>query len=126
MLHGDLHHDNILQNGNYWVVIDPKGLIGEPAYEVSSFIRNSIPELLNHADAPNIIHNRVTRFAAALELPERRIIFIDLQMNKLIIILAADFFCYCCFSCARWVIDYNYFTHPHPLNLLQAQPLTLQ
>jgi streptomycin 6-kinase len=74
LLHGDLHHDNILQNGNDWVVIDPKGVIGEPAYEVAAFIRNPIPELLTHADAPNIIHNRVTRFAEALELPSQRIL----------------------------------------------------
>ena len=50
LLHGDLHHDNILQNGDDWLVIDPKGVIGEPAYEVAAFIRNPIPELLNHAD----------------------------------------------------------------------------
>jgi streptomycin 6-kinase len=25
LLHGDLHHDNMLQNGDGWVVIDPKG-----------------------------------------------------------------------------------------------------
>ena len=74
LLHGDLHHDNILQNGEDWLVIDPKGVIGEPAYEVAAFIRNPIPELLTHDDAPNIIHNRVTRFAEALELSERRII----------------------------------------------------
>jgi streptomycin 6-kinase len=74
LLHGDLHHDNILQNGEDWLVIDPKGVIGEPAYEVAAFIRNPIPELLNHIDAPNIIQGRVTLFAAALELPERRII----------------------------------------------------
>jgi len=74
LLHGDLHHDNILQNGEDWLVIDPKGVIGESAYEVAAFIRNPIPELLNHDDAPNIIQGRVTRFAAALELPERRII----------------------------------------------------
>lgn len=73
-LHGDLHHDNILQNGNDWVVIDPKGVIGEPAYEVAAFIRNPIPELLTHDDAPNIIHNRVIRFAELLELPSQRII----------------------------------------------------
>jgi streptomycin 6-kinase len=73
-LHGDLHHDNILQNGNDWVVIDPKGVIGEPAYEVAAFIRNPIPELLNHADAPNIIHNRVIRFAELFELPPQRIL----------------------------------------------------
>lgn len=74
LLHGDLHHDNILQNGNDWLVIDPKGVIGEPAYEVAAFIRNPMPELLNHVDAPNIIHNRVTCFAEALKLSERRII----------------------------------------------------
>ena len=74
MLHGDLHHDNILQTANNWVVIDPKGVIGEPAYEVAAFIRNPIPELLNHADAPNIILNRITRFSEALKLSERRII----------------------------------------------------
>ena len=74
LLHGDLHHDNILQNGNNWVAIDPKGVIAEPAYEVAAFIRNPIPELLNHADAPNILHNRVTRFAELLELPSQRIL----------------------------------------------------
>jgi streptomycin 6-kinase len=74
LLHGDLHHDNILQNGYDWVVIDPKGVIGEPAYEVAAFIRNPMPELLNQADTPNIIFNRITRFAEALELPSQRII----------------------------------------------------
>lgn len=74
LLHGDLHHDNILKNRDDWVVIDPKGVIGEPAYEVAAFIRNPIPELLHHADAPNIIHNRVIRFAELFELPPQRIL----------------------------------------------------
>ena len=74
LLHGDLHHDNILQNGNDWLVIDPKGVIGEAAYEVAAFIRNPMPELLTHDDAPNIIHNRITRFAEFLELPSQRIL----------------------------------------------------
>lgn len=73
-LHGDLHHDNILQKGDDWVVIDPKGVIGEPAYEVAAFIRNPIPELLNHADAPNIIHNRIAHFSKLLDLPSQRIL----------------------------------------------------
>lgn len=33
-----------------------------------------MPELLNYADALNIIFNRVSRFAAAIELPSQRII----------------------------------------------------
>ncbi|SPR13427.1 aminoglycoside phosphotransferase family protein [Orientia tsutsugamushi] len=28
LLHGDLHHDNILQNGEDWLAIDPKWVIG--------------------------------------------------------------------------------------------------
>ena len=38
LLHGDLHHDNVLANGNDWVVIDPKGVIGDPIHEVWTFI----------------------------------------------------------------------------------------
>jgi streptomycin 6-kinase len=38
LLHGDLHHDNILQNGEDWLVIDPKGVIGSPINEVWAFV----------------------------------------------------------------------------------------
>ena len=74
LLHDDLHHDNILQNGNDWVAIDPKGVIGEPAYELAAFIRNPIPELLTHDNVQNVIHNRVTRLAGLIELPSQRIL----------------------------------------------------
>ena len=74
LLHGDLHHDNMLQNGDDWIVIDPKGVIGEPAYEVAAFIRNPIPELLVLNNAASIISYRIARFAEILELPERRIL----------------------------------------------------
>lgn len=74
LLHGDLHHDNILQNGNHWMVIDPKGVIGEPAYEVTAFIRNPIPDLLDQEHADHIILNRASCFAKMLGLPESRIL----------------------------------------------------
>jgi len=74
LLHGDLHHDNMLQNGDDWIVIDPKGVIGEPAYEVAAFIRNPMPELLMHKDVSTIIDNRITQFAKILTLSKQRII----------------------------------------------------
>lgn len=74
LLHGDLHHDNILQNGDDWIVIDPKGVIGEPAYEVAAFIRNPVPELLALKHAASVISHRITRFAEILEIPERWIL----------------------------------------------------
>lgn len=41
LLHGDLHHDNIIQDGNVWKVIDPKGVIGHPLNEVWAFIKDA-------------------------------------------------------------------------------------
>ena len=59
LLHGDLHHENILKDGDNWVVIDPKGIIGDVAYEVTVFIYNPIPQLLESGDAVSIIITRI-------------------------------------------------------------------
>lgn len=40
ILHGDLHHDNILFAGDKWLAIDPHGYIGPAAFEVGAMIRN--------------------------------------------------------------------------------------
>lgn len=37
VLHGDLHHDNVLKQGNHWVAIDPKGIIGDPEFDAAAF-----------------------------------------------------------------------------------------
>lgn len=40
-LHGDLHHDNVFKGKDgVWRVIDPQGLIGDPAYEVANIFGN--------------------------------------------------------------------------------------
>jgi streptomycin 6-kinase len=73
LLHGDLHHDNIISNGDEWLVIDPKAVIGEPAFEVAAFIRNPIPELLERDDCFEIIKTRINYFAELLNLDAQRI-----------------------------------------------------
>ncbi len=73
LLHGDLHHDNIINNGDEWLVIDPKAVIGEPAFEVAAFIRNPIPELLDVDDCFEIIKARINHFAELLSLDAQRI-----------------------------------------------------
>jgi streptomycin 6-kinase len=41
LLHGDFHHDNILLgNEGEYVIIDPKGVIGDPVFDVPRFILN--------------------------------------------------------------------------------------
>ena len=45
ILHGDLHHHNILRSGpsdDDWVVIDPKGIIGDQTFEAGAFLRNPV------------------------------------------------------------------------------------
>jgi streptomycin 6-kinase len=39
-LHGDIHHENILSSQRGWLAIDPKGLIGDPAYDVANMFHN--------------------------------------------------------------------------------------
>lgn len=74
LLHGDLHHDNVLLCGQaQWIAIDPKGIIGDPVYEVGASIRNPIPELLENHDAKNIIQNRMNSFTDILGFDNKRI-----------------------------------------------------
>ena len=40
LLHGDLHHANILRDGDRWAAVDPKGLLGERAAEAACLLRN--------------------------------------------------------------------------------------
>jgi streptomycin 6-kinase len=47
LLHGDLHHWNILSAQRQpWLAIDPKGIVGEPCYEVGAWFRNPTGHLL--------------------------------------------------------------------------------
>lgn len=45
LLHGDLHHENILLNDGEWKLIDPKGIVGEVEYEVIPFVINNLSDL---------------------------------------------------------------------------------
>ncbi len=40
LIHGDLHHFNILSSKDRWLAIDPKGVIGPAAYEVGPLLIN--------------------------------------------------------------------------------------
>ena len=40
LLHGDLHHDNILLGESGYRLIDPKGVIGDPIFEIGRFLIN--------------------------------------------------------------------------------------
>ena len=41
-LHGDLHHDNILHGARGWLAIDPKGVLGDPAFDAANMFYNPL------------------------------------------------------------------------------------
>jgi streptomycin 6-kinase len=46
VLHGDIHHGNVLDFGERgWLAIDPKGIIGERTFDFVNIFRNPDPEV---------------------------------------------------------------------------------
>jgi streptomycin 6-kinase len=69
LLHGDLHHYNILKNGDSWTAIDPKGLIGDREYDVIQYLLNKLPE----TNVKDTIEKRINIFVKELDLDKERL-----------------------------------------------------
>lgn len=71
LLHGDLHHDNILWDQKRgWLAIDPHGLVGDPAYELAPLLYNPTPL---GPGVTALAEHRCRRLAAATGIAEERI-----------------------------------------------------
>jgi streptomycin 6-kinase len=73
VLHGDLHHDNILLSENGWKVIDPHGYIGDPASEVGSMVRNFFDYLPKNESVSKAVARRLHIMADELPFDPQRI-----------------------------------------------------
>lgn len=74
LLHGDLHHDNILSaTRESWLIIDPKGIVGDPGYDLGAFLYNPIPGLLNLPNPARLIERRVGQLAEGLGMERERV-----------------------------------------------------
>jgi len=72
LLHGDLHHENIMSaTRRPWLAIDPKGIVGEPAYEVGALLRNRLDA---EPDLRRLQARRLDQLAEALELERQRLL----------------------------------------------------
>lgn len=67
-LHGDLHHLNVLRDQSTWRAIDPKGLCGDPNFEVIAYLRNPHDVIRNCPDFVALSRARILRFANRLGL----------------------------------------------------------
>lgn len=91
VLHGDLHLDNVLQNGDEWVIIDPKGVIGEAEFEIAAFdfiCRDEFPD----SQVKEILLHRIDLIAHHSQLNAQRLY--DWVFVRLIL-------------CAAWLVEDN-------------------
>ena len=72
VLHGDFHHYNVLSSGESWLAIDPKGLLAEPEYEVTSFLRNPF-DLVDRPDALRVTERRIAILCERLGFDRKRV-----------------------------------------------------
>lgn len=71
VLHGDLHHDNVLDFGaRGWLAIDPKGLIGERGFDYANIFYNPWPV----AAEPGRLRQRLALVAEAAGLDPARLL----------------------------------------------------
>ena len=71
LLHGDLHHFNILSaHREPWLAIDPKGVVGEAAYDTGALLRNPVADIYHYS---HVLERRIAILAEELELDRQRI-----------------------------------------------------
>ncbi len=74
VLHGDIHHGNILDfRSRGWLAIDPKGLYGDPGYEVGTFMLNRLPEGAPPSALAEIMRGRLAIFSEELRIARERL-----------------------------------------------------
>jgi streptomycin 6-kinase len=66
VLHQDLHAGNVLRDGDGWRAIDPKPLVGDPAFDLASALRDRRPLPEDGGEAEAVVRRRLDIFARAL------------------------------------------------------------
>lgn len=76
LIHGDFHPRNILRaDREPWLAVDPKGYVGDPAYDAATMLRTRAAHLflLGADDLIGVLRQELELFAAAAELDPERI-----------------------------------------------------
>jgi streptomycin 6-kinase len=73
VLHGDLHHGNVLRHGTGdWLAIDPSPLIGDPGYDCGAMLYNPDPDRRD-PQLLRLVPARVEQLADGFGLPVERV-----------------------------------------------------
>jgi len=73
LIHGDLHPQNILSSQRMsWMAIDPKGVVGDPLYDVATFAC-SLPRLPAESDQKRFLNRRLDQLTDELDIDRQLI-----------------------------------------------------
>jgi streptomycin 6-kinase len=110
LLHGDLHHENILYSNNYgWLAIDPKGVKGDTYFDFISFLTN---QLFNKPDPRQLLEQRVFLLCEEMQLNKERLLKAAVAMSTLYAcwgIEDSDSEWENSFKCAQWFEEFMSF-----------------
>jgi streptomycin 6-kinase len=74
LIHGDLHARNILRaDREAWLAVDPKGYVGDPAYDGGTLLKSRALTLMEADDLTKTAHRLLDIFAEAAELDRERV-----------------------------------------------------
>ena len=73
VLHGDLHHSNILRGHGGWLAVDPKPVVGPEEAEAAAFLRNLRCQVIGLADPLEVLTSRTLAIATRLDFDPVRV-----------------------------------------------------
>ncbi|MFF4421774.1 aminoglycoside phosphotransferase family protein [Streptomyces sp. NPDC001549] len=74
LIHGDLHARNILRaDREPWLAVDPKGHVGDPAYDGGTLLKTRALSLIGAEDLGKAVHRTLDLFVEAAELDRERV-----------------------------------------------------
>ncbi|MFG2988124.1 aminoglycoside phosphotransferase family protein [Streptomyces sp. NPDC048257] len=74
LIHGDLHARNILRaDREPWLAVDPKGYVGDPAYDGGTLLKSRALSLFEAEDLEKAVHRTLDIFVEAAELDRERV-----------------------------------------------------
>jgi streptomycin 6-kinase len=74
LLHGDLHHDNVLRaTREPWLAIDPHGVVGDPGYDCGAMLYNPGPDRRDPG-LLDLVPARIEQMADGYGMPVERVV----------------------------------------------------
>lgn len=88
LLHGDFHYYNILKAEHGYKIIDPKGVIGNPIFDIPRYMLNEYWDVKNRSNADLIVEKVINTLSSKLNMPRA-------LLSKLLYIEGTMAVCWC-------------------------------